>query len=279
MPYTAPISRTNPTALVFLLDQSSSMLEPFGGQPHKSKAAGVSDALNRLLQNLVLKCAKADGVRDFFHVGMLSYGGRVASAFGGALAGKALVPISQLANNPLRVEVRARKVDDGRGGVAEEQFKFPVWFEARPTGHTLMCEALRKAKAYLQTFLADHPNCYPPLVVNITDGQPSDGDPADPAADLRAMGSSDGHVLLFNAHLSDKQRQPVEFPESESGLPDEYARRLFRMSSPLPPKLIEAARAGGTAVGSQARGFVFNADLVAVIRFLDVGTRVAQGVR
>ena len=42
--------------------------------------------------------------------------------------------------------------------LSEEQFKFPVWFEARPTGHTLMCEAFRKAKAYLQTFLDAHPN-------------------------------------------------------------------------------------------------------------------------
>ena len=55
MPYSAEISRTNPTAILFLLDQSSSMLEPFGGQPDKRKADGVADALNRLLQNLVLK--------------------------------------------------------------------------------------------------------------------------------------------------------------------------------------------------------------------------------
>src|SRR4051794_26200188 len=97
VPYTAQISRNNPTALVFLLDQSSSMLEPFGAHPDRRKAAGVAAALNRLLQTLVLKCAKADGVRDFFHVAMLTYGGRVESAFGGALAGKSLVPISQVA--------------------------------------------------------------------------------------------------------------------------------------------------------------------------------------
>jgi hypothetical protein len=126
MPYLAQISRSNPTAFVFLLDQSSSMLEPFGGEPEKSKAAGVADALNRLLQNLVLKCAKADGIRDFFHVGVISYGGQVASAFGGGLAGRNLVPISELANNPLRVDVRARKVDDGAGGLIEQQFNFPI---------------------------------------------------------------------------------------------------------------------------------------------------------
>jgi hypothetical protein len=255
------------------------MLEPFGAQPDKRKADGVADALNRLLQNLVLKCAKADGIRDFFHVGMVSYGGRVASAFGGALAGKTLVPISALANNPLRVESRARKVPDGAGGLIDQQFKFPVWFEARPTGRTQMCEALAKAKEYVQTFLAVQPNCYPPLVINITDGHPSDGDPRPAAKELRALASKDGNVLLFNAHLSEKLNRPIEFPQDESGLPDDFAKLLFRMSSELPPKLLDAAKADGFAVGPKSRGFVFNADLVAVIRFLDIGTRVAQSVR
>ncbi len=279
MPYIAEISRTNPSALFFLLDQSSSMLEAFGAQPEKSKADGVADALNRLLQNLVLKCAKADGIRNLFHVGMLSYGGRVMPAFGGALAGKGLVPIGEIANNPLRVEVRRRKVDDGAGGLLEQQFKFPVWFEARPTGRTPMCEALREAKRHLQTFVTAHPGCYPPIVINITDGQPTDGDPRDPAKELRALASTDGSVLLFNAHLSDKQNRPIEFPQDESGLPDDFARLLFRMSSELPPKLADVAKADGFAVGPKSRGFVFNADLVAIIRFLDIGTRVAQSAR
>jgi hypothetical protein len=279
LPYAAEISRNNPTALVFLLDQSSSMLEPFGGQPEKSKATGVADALNRLLQNLVLKCAKADGIRDFFHVGIISYGGRVVSAWGGALAGQTLVPVSQVANNPLRVEVRTRKVADGTGGLIDQQVKFPVWFEARPAGKTPMCEALRKAKDYLDLFLGIQPKCYPPLVFNITDGQPTDGDPRETAKAVGGLASKDGNVLLFNAHLSDKQNRPVEFPQEEAGLPDDFAKLLFRMSSVLPPKLVDAAKADGFPVGPQSRGFVFNADLVAVIRFLDIGTRVAQSVR
>ncbi len=279
MPYSAQISRSNPTALVFLLDQSASMLEPFGTQPDKRKADGVADALNRLLQNLVLKCAKADGVRDFFHVAMFSYGGKVASAFGGALAGRTLVPISLIAHNPLRVETRTRKVDDGAGGLVEERVKFPVWFEAQPAGRTPMCEALRIAKQQVRTFLGVHPASYPPIVINITDGHPSDGDPREAAQELRALASKDGNVLLFNAHLSEKANRPVEFPETEAGLPDDFARLLFRMSSELPPRLLEGAQGAGFKVGPGARGFVFNADLVAVIRFLDIGTRVAQGVR
>ncbi len=279
MPYSAEISRTSPTAILFLLDQSSSMLEPFGGQPEKRKADGVADALNRLLQNLVLKCAKADGIRDFFHVGMIRYGGRVESAFGGPLAGQTLVPVKEIANNPLRVEGRTRKVDDGAGGLIDQNFKFPIWFEAHPTGRTPMCEAFAKAKEFLTAFLAAQPGCYPPIVINITDGQPTDGDPREAAKAVRALASKDGNVLLFNAHLSDKQNRPVEFPSEEGGLPDDFAKLLFRMSSELPPKLLDAAKADGFKVGPGSRGFVFNADLVAVIRFLDLGTRVAQTVR
>jgi hypothetical protein len=51
------------------------------------------------------------------------------------------------------------------------------------------------------------------------------------------------------------------------------------MSSALPSRLFEAARADKFPVSSGARGFVFNADLVSVVRFLDIGTRVAQTVR
>jgi hypothetical protein len=279
MPYSADINRTNPTCFVFLVDHSSSMLEPFAGQADKSKSEGVADAINRLLQNLILKCAKSDGIRDYFYVGVIGYGGRVASALGGGLAGQTLVPIGAIANNPLRVEQRTRKVDDGAGGILEQKFKFPVWVEAKATGRTPMCEAFKTAKQYLQVFLGRFANCYPPLVVNITDGMATDGDPRPEAETLRELASADGNILLFNAHISAKQALSIEFPSVEDHLPDNFAKLLFRMSSKLPPRLFESARADKFPVQPGARGFVFNADLVSVIRFLDIGTRVAQTVR
>jgi hypothetical protein len=264
---------------LFLIDQSSSMVKPFGAQPAKQKAEGVADAINRLLQNLVLKCAKSEGVRDYFYVGIVGYGAKVGSAFGGSLAGQTLVPVSAIAANPLRVEQRARKVDDGAGGLAEQKFKFPVWFEALASGRTPMCQAMELAKQYLEMFLARFPKCYPPLVLNVTDGMSTDGDPLPAAKKLQELSTPDGNVLLFNAHVSATTAPPVEFAAVENGLPDPFARLLFRMSSPLPPRLLEAARGENLAAMPGTRGFVFNADLVSVIRFLDIGTRVAQGVR
>jgi hypothetical protein len=276
MAFSAEISRTNPTCLLFLVDQSTSMDGPFGGQPGKRKSEGVADAINRLLQNLVLKCAKADGVRDYFHVGVIGYGEDVGPKLAGTSAQQPLVPISEVANNPLRLEQRKRMTDDGAGGLVEQAFRFPVWFEPVAGGKTPMNGAVELAREVLTDFIATYPDCFPPLVINLTDGKPTDANPLDAAVALKGLKSTDGNVLVFNAHLSGSSAPPVCFPSEESGLADQFARLLFRMSSILPPKLMSAARDEGYPISGPARGFVFNADLVAVIRFLDIGTRVAN---
>jgi hypothetical protein len=279
MPYTAELSRANPTCFLFLIDQSSSMAEPFGLQPDKPKAQGVADGINRLLQNLVLKCARGDGVRDYFHVGVIGYGGPVEWALGGKLAGQKLVPISQVADNPLRVEQRIRKVDDSAGGLVDQRFRLPIWFEARAGGRTPMCQAITEATQAVTEFIGKFPNSFPPLVINISDGKATDGNPEMTAYSVRNLATADGNVLFFNAHLSSKDARPVEYLSREADLPDSEARMLFRMSSALPPKLREAAKGEGFTVDDQARGFIFNADLVSVLRFLDIGTRAAQTMR
>lgn len=279
MSHNAEISRNNPTCILILVDQSTSMNRPFGLQPERKKAEGVADAINRLLQNLVLKCAKAEGVRDYFHVGIITYGGRVQPGFRGALSGEDLVPISRVANHPLRIEERKRQIEDGTGGLVEQTVKFPIWFEPRTAKGTPMSEALERAATILDGFLDRFPDCYPPMVLNLTDGQPTDANPLAAAQALCSRGSSDGQVVLFNAHLSSESKPPILFPSDESLLTDPYARLLFRISSLFPPPLRQAARDEGFLIDEMSRGFVFNADLISVIRFLDIGTRVSTRMR
>jgi hypothetical protein len=274
MAYTAEISRTNPSCFLFLIDQSGSMDDPFAaGEPQRKKADGVADAINRLLQNLVIKCAKSEGVRDYYYAGVLGYGSGVGPAFAGSLAGKELTSISEIAENPARVEERTKKVDDGAGGILDQTVKFPIWFDAIARGGTPMCEALRRAETILSTWVADHPDCFPPIVINITDGESTDGDPTSAAEAVRRVASSDGETLLFNVHLSSHGAAPIEFPDTETGLPDKSAELLFRTSSLLPSYMQNVARQEGYSVSDGSRGFVFNADMVSVIRFLDIGTR------
>ena len=59
-------------------------------------------------------------------------------------------------------------------------------------------------------------------------------------------------------------------------LPDNYARRLFSISSPLPPQMLRQARIQETTLTEGVRGFAFNADLASVVMFLDIGTRAGK---
>lgn len=272
MPYSAEISRANPTCFLFLIDQSESMNEPIGGgEVPMQKAEAVSDAVNRLLSELSIKCAKEDGVRDYFHVGVIGYGAKVGPIFDGALTGRDLVPLSEVAAQPARIEQRTRP--SMRGGTALA-VKVPTWFSPVAFGDTPMCAALDLAHDVVGRWLAQHPGAFPPIVLNITDGESTDGNPSSAAEALRALTSTDGNVLLFNLHVSSDQSDPVVFPSMEGTLPDDYARLLYRMSSPLPDDMRTAARRHGLTPADGAHGFAFNADISSIVQFLDVGTQV-----
>jgi hypothetical protein len=305
MPYNAEISRTNPTCFVFLVDQSSSMNDVWGVGSGKTKAEGVADALNRLLQTLVLRCAKAEGIRDYFHIGVIGYGKYVGPVLcrppinrepaplapettrtatvlegvpGSGAGPDCLMPVSKVADKPLRVESRVKHVDDGAGGVLAQTIKFPVWFEPVAYGATPMCEAMDLAWHVVTDFLGRFPHCYPPTIINVTDGEATDGDPETHAKCLRDLASTDGAVVFYSSHISSLNDQPIVFADDEAGLPDGYAQALFRMSSRLPPRIWNVAKKE-YAVSELAHGYTFNADLVSVIRFLDIGTRVSQNLR
>ncbi len=274
--YTAEISRSNPGCFVFLVDQSGSMSDPIGGEAPGRKADVVSDAINRLLTELSVKCAKEEGVRDYFHVGVIGYGQSVGPALGGPLSGRDLVPLSQIADNPARVEERSKKVPDGAGGLVETTASFPVWMTPIANGGTPMVAALGYARRLIGQWLDEHPGGFPPIVLNLSDGESTDGDPGIAAGDITSLASADGGVLLFNLHVSSVGGTPVEFPDTDAGLPDAHARTLFGISSFLPAHMRTYAAAQGKKVSDGTRGFVYNAGISAVVQFLDIGTRATE---
>jgi hypothetical protein len=240
--------------------------------PGQKKADVLADCINKLIQNLVIKCARSETVWDYYHVGVIGYGKKVGSAFTGENAGQDLVPLSTLANTPARVEDRTKKISDGAGGVFDQAVKFPVWFDPIADGGTPMLKAFEEASRILHDWVAAHPNSFPPMVINITDGEP-DVDPSAEANELKNICSSDGNTLLFNIHISSNGSRSIEYPDSETALPDDKARLLFSMSSVLPDYMREMVKQEGIQTSANTRGFAFNANLAAVIRFLDIGTR------
>jgi hypothetical protein len=167
-------------------------------------------------------------------------------------------------------------MDDGAGGILETSVKFPVWFEPKASGGTPMREALTRAAEELVIWCDHHPDCYPPTLLHVTDGESSDGDPEEIATHLTQIRTNDGEALMLNIHVSSLGADAIRFPSSESVLPDNYAKLLFRMSSPLPGHLITAAQEKGHSVSVEARGFMFNAEAPEIVDFFDIGTRASQ---
>jgi hypothetical protein len=278
MAYTAEISRANPSCFLFLIDQSGSMVDPLAGDSRRSKAQSVANTINTFLKDLVIMCSKSEGVRDYYYVGVVGYSNEQAGpAFGGALSGRQLVSVSDVANHPARIEERTQeRIEDG--GVvsyfANQTIKFPIWFNPVANGGTPMCKALKLAHQILSDWLLQHPMCFPPVVIHITDGESTDGDPSEAMQSLTTLASNDGNVLLFNVHLSShRDAQGLSFPDTSDRLPDQYSRLLWQRSSPLTPFMLSVARDYGLSLNEGARGFVLNADLELVIQTLDIGTR------
>jgi hypothetical protein len=267
--YTQPIDRAHPGCIVFLVDRSRSMEEPLGGGG-ASKADELASAVNRLIRNLVLQCQRGEQIRDYYHLGLIGYGAQVGSLFGGDLSGHNLVPISRVADYPLRL------VSEAVPGSPSISLDMPIWLEPEADGGTPMVAAIDTAGATLVHWANKHDDSFPPIVINVSDGAATDGDPRPIAAQLCDICTQHGALLLFHLHLSSSAGSPIQFPNSPQGLPDAYARGLFEMSSELTPYMVAVARGMGLVLGEGARGFVFNADSGALSEFLDVGTRVSQ---
>jgi hypothetical protein len=267
--YSQPIDRHNPGCIAILVDQSGSMQEPFAGGP-QSKADALAEAVNRLLRNLVIQCQRGDDIRDYYELALIGYGATVGTAWAGALRGQNLVPVSHVADFPLRLE------RDSLPGNPELSFDSPIWLEPAAGEATPMTQAIDLAGAILVDWANTHFHCFPPIVINISDGAATDGDPRSIASNLRDIHTDDGKLLFFNVNLSTSATEPIQYPNAPQGLPDSYAKTLFEMSSDLTPYMLAVARGMGLQVDEGARGYVFNADSSALSEFLDVGTRVSQ---
>ena len=176
------------------------------------------------------------------------------------------------------VEDRQVKETDGSGRVVEVTRKMPVWLRPHSGAQTPMCGALRFAAQAVEAWIKSHPDSFPPIIINISDGEATDGDPLPVAEHIRGLKTTDGNALLFNCHLSDKSTVPLQYPDGDSNLREEHARQMFRMSSVMPPASREHAALLGIPVRENSRCCVFNADMVSLVQFLDIGTRGPSGL-
>jgi hypothetical protein len=277
--YQQTFSRQTPGCIVFLVDRSDSMRQPWRASG-LTLAQGAARAINKIILELCIKSTKEQGapLRCYFYVGIYGYGvcpstgsEGVESALPGPLARRGIVPLPELADHPLAI--REEQSIDAMAAPS----RMPVWVEPEAGFRTPMCAAMALAGEHAYEWSRAFPDSFPPILINMTDGLVTDSpyrgvDLAGWAGRLATIGTRDGQALVLNAFLSAERAPMTSFPSTPASLPSP-GPELFAMSSQLPEPMIRNARSAHIDVGPGSRGFVFNADLAMLVKFLEIGTR------
>ena len=279
--YTAQITRNTPTAFIFLIDQSVSMQNYttlYGEEMPMAEA--VARIVNHQLNELVLRCIKGSETRDYYDIAIIGYGENAYSGWKGELEGRDFVKPSELKEHPYK-KITTKKETRTRKGVKVVEVEEVPWIEAEATqGWTRVHHAFEKAKGLLDEWMEKHhdKDCYPPTIINITDGEFNGATKEyvlQQANELKSMFTNDGNVILFNIHISANKAVCVTCPASKDEVSfSSLATTMYEMSSLLPMRYsdrIADLRGDGTP-NNRYRAMSINADMSTLIQLMDIGT-------
>lgn len=258
-----PIGTSNPGCIVILIDQSWSMEESFsdGG----TKAERATQAVNSVIESIVLVCRSGEIIRGRCHVSVIGYGERVDCLLDGM--------ITEVAEALIEVKRVKKRVPNEDGDLVETDVQAPIWLEPKASNGTPMHEAFQHATEIVENWISHRPDSFPPIVINITDAMASDMVlTTDSARKVMNLKTSDGAVLVFNLHIANNQNRIV-LPNDKTQLAgDSFAEFLFDISSPLPETLAGSAQRAGLAPEPGARCFAYNANETLMIQLLEFGS-------
>lgn len=270
---------SQPGCVILLIDDSSAMkselaeASPFGANvAQKSKADSVASAVNATLRQLA-------EVSDF-EVALVNYQSAaqgqsvVGSVWGGALAGRGFVSLSEIRDNPACIEQRLRKVPDPNSilGYREEAVEVPVWYTPNPQGNAPLVQALQHCRELLVKWMtATGTNHARPLVIHVFGGSSSDGSTAAIIDAIQKLGPESGRPIVMQAHLGVAKGVPATaYSTNRVFLPAGPARDLFDRSSVLTPEMVAGLRDVKVNVGKDARAAIYNAKMLDVLHLLSL---------
>ena len=281
-PYTAQITRNTPTAFIFMIDQSISMSRKLN---YRGEFITLADAVARIVNeqiyNLILRCIKMGDVRHYYDIAVIGYGDDANYGWKGTLAGRDFVSPEELKNNPFK-KITVKEEKRTRKGVELKEVEKVQWVEPVASGkYTRAHKAFAMVKDLLDKWMKEHheKDCYPPTIINITDG--AFNGIANPrevntqlANELKALFTNDGNVLLWNIHVTPDNHEQILLPISKTELKgDKYSEWLYDMSSLLPSRYNQPiGDLRGDAENTRHVAMATNTDLSTLIQLMDIGT-------
>lgn len=258
------VNSTYPCLIIYLIDQSGSMADKYGNG-NSSKAEEVANAINELINEIGQRCLVNGEVRDRFELAFIGYGAiddRVVSAWEGSLTGRWVVKIKEVFDKPL-----------GTDGDGMAYWIEPVW-----GGNTPMKKAFENAKRLCSDWInyENHRECYPPIIINISDGAATDGgnrnrELREEVHQLKELRTNYGNVNLFNIHISSASGERIIFPATLPYISDAFSDLLFELSTPLNGNMVERAQNMGiNNIQYGSKGYVYNGNAMDLLRFLNI---------
>lgn len=284
--YDQKITRQNPLLITILIDQSSSMSDLlFTGEGKNYSIAKIAKYIcDKCLYETFRTCNAGNDVRPYVDLAIIGYGTSIRSAM-------PKIGIEELPFSVTKLPELWIKKNDRES--TNEEYELPryEWVEETSNGTTSMLGALAKTKEIIETWISNHRDSFPPIVLNITDGMPTDDtsltaryennnsfgdlstlDIISMSKQIQKLKTSNGNVLVCNAHVSNEKLTQISYPMSTSDIDDPFAELMFEMSSVIPNELIALGTEMGLRISKGSRFFIFNADANSLLNFFSFGT-------
>ncbi|MBO5748895.1 MAG: VWA domain-containing protein [Muribaculaceae bacterium] len=273
-------SSATPGLLIFLVDQSGSMLQTYK-DTNDTRTIFATRVVNRVINDIITKNFNGTQPKDRCFIAAIGYSVGAREECSGYL--------SQLYNSPKRFENVKKSISDGAGGLVVIDKNMPIWVEpTEKDGWTDMAQAFRMAKEIIESWINDKPDSPAPVIINISDGIPFYGrkdssecahETAEIAKEIMNINTSDGNVLIFNAEIGDSKTQII-LPNSINDVKvgGQGAEFLYEISSEIPEGYKTAAIKNGldSFLKDGSRGAVFAADAEYLIKLIDFGSSKGQ---
>ena len=287
------MSRANPGLMVFLIDCSASMALPLlRSETDKnqsiSKFEAAADILDSVLFQCTTKCASEDKYKDYVDFVILGYGDRVFSPI-------SKIPVSEYPISVNKLDSSYESVEEFSEEELGETMSPIKWInqDIQLGGITSMRAGFTMAKEIIQDWVKKHPDSYPPILLNISDGMANDlpideedNGKLDPSPlfevckDIKKIQTNDGNTVIGNIHLSDGKIINVKFPVSIDevmDIEDPAAGTLFEMTSEVPAPWLEKAQGFGLNIRPGGKMYIYNSDFDSFLSFFKFGTDPTNG--
>ena len=249
-----------------------------------TRAEAVTLMANALITELIDRCQRTDALRNYYDIAVIGYANDEVESLLGKQGFISIEQLKQMSPERSTISIEEELPD---GSSAMVTHSITEWIRPKAEGKTPMYEALLRVRDLVGKWCAEPENreSFPPIVINITDGESSDCDDrelCDICSQIRRQATADGNTLLLNIHISANSTIPsMVFPMAEELVAaDRYARTLAECSSIMPEAFNESIQQiKGAGATPPFIGMGYNASIIELLSIINIGSRSVSNMQ